>query len=501
MMLSRRNFLKVFGVSGLSFSGLATTLAKAPPGTFAPAQIGERDPIQHIINRLTFGPQPGLYDYISQIGVDEFIERQLDYESIQDNETDHRLQAFPLINEHGGDLIADMDNNRRRVLIDLIGSWLTRAIYSNRQLYERMVHFWSDHFNVYINKGPVLFLKLDDDRDHIRPNAMLSFIDVLRASAQSPAMLFYLDNALSNDFAPNENYGRELLELHTLGVNGGYTEDDVKAVSRVFTGWSITNFREPNSPPGRFIFRRVAHDSREAIVLGEVIPANSGIDAGYQVLEILAKHPSTAQFISSKLIRRFVADTPPQSLVDLCTQVYLDTGGDIKSLLREIFRSDEFWQAPPKFKRPFEYVVGLLRVLNYDVQRPRRFYETVAYLLISMGHLPFNWPAPNGYPDVGRYWMDNLLPRWNAALAAMFYDEDDTSPDYTGLVAMLQNAGVINDAEAALQFMARYMLGRELTGDELTITFEFMRGSTDDLWEQLILGTVLILASPAFQYK
>lgn len=480
-MVTRRNFLKMIGVGSLS-----TALAKAPPGAFAPVQIA--DPIHHVINRLTFGTQPGLYDYISQIGIDAYIERQLEPDSISDADTDRRLERFPLMQEYGGDLAVDLDGNYGRVRRQLFGAWMTRAQFSNRQLYERMVHFWSDHFSVYIHKGPVLFLKVDDDRDHIRPNAMLTFRDVLRASAESPAMLFYLDNALSNDFAPNENYGRELLELHTLGVSGGYTEDDVKAVSRAFTGWSITSYREPNDPPGRFIFRPVAHDNREAIVLGHTIPANSGIDAGYQVLDILAAHPSTARFISTKLVRRFVADDPPESLVNVCTQAFLDTNGDIKTLLRTIFDSDEFWNAPPKFKRPFEYVMSLLRVLDYDVERPRQFYETLTYLLSLMGHIPFSWAAPNGYPDDGRYWMDNLLPRWNSALGAMFYDEGDASPDYG---RVLQNMDV--------QSLAFYLLGRELTDDELTIVDDF--AGVGEPAERLIFAMALILASPAFQYK
>ena len=315
-----------------------------------------------------------------------------------------------------------------------------RAVYSQQQLYERMVQFFSDHFNISIRKGPGLFLKIDDDRDVIRPHAMGTFRHLLGASAHSPAMLFYLDNFNSDKNAPNENYARELLELHTMGVNGGYTEADVKEVARSFTGWSISGLREGED--AQFRFRRFIHDGDEKTVLGTAIGRFGGEQDGETVLDLLAAHPATARFISTKLVRRFVADDPPESLVTACTQTFLETEGDIRAVLRLIFMSDEFWNAPPKFKRPFEYVVSVLRALDYNVERNRRFFELAAGALEVMGQTPFTWPAPDGFPDEQSAWTGNLLMRWNVAMGAAGGELPGASAGTESLINLLEDNDV-----------------------------------------------------------
>jgi uncharacterized protein (DUF1800 family) len=461
--------------------------------------VGERDPVAHVINRLTFGITPTLYDYVSRIGVDAFIEEQLEPEVIDDSECDELLEAFPLIHQSTAELAQRYQEDRRAVIAQFLGAWITRATRSRRQLYERMVHFWSDHFYIFA-QGPAALLKIGDDRETIRPNVFGSFRDILGASAHSPAMLVFLDNAQSRGEHPNENYARELMELHTLGVDGGYTEDDVKAVARAFTGWSIVGFREANSgdETGTFRFRRRFHDSDIKTVLGHVLPAGRGIEDGEQVLDILAAHPSTARFIATKLVRRFVADQPPSALVDRCAATFTQSNGDTRAVLRTLFASEEFWNALPKFKRPFEYTISLLRALNYslagvEAQEFRPFLGA----LRAMGHVPFTWPAPNGFPDVGAYWMDNLLPRWNTAQLAVF-GTGALQPNREALASLVEaSAPASGDIYAAL---GHFFFGRDLTEAELNTIHELVADIDGSDLMKTFYGMALLLAAPAFQY-
>ena len=208
---------------------------------------------------------------------------------------------------------------------------LMRQLYSKRQLYEIMVEFWSDHFNIFIEKGNGFYLKTVDDREVIRKHALGSFRDLVWASAHSPAMMIYLDNQANEKSHPNENYARELMELHTLGVDGGYTQKDVMELARCLTGWNV----KEHFWLGDFVFKEDLHDTGEKNVLGLSIQP-SGIKEAEQVIEMLVTHPSTAKFISTKLARRFIADDPPQELIEKAAQTFLDTKGDIKSVLRVI---------------------------------------------------------------------------------------------------------------------------------------------------------------------
>jgi uncharacterized protein (DUF1800 family) len=307
---------------------------------------------------------------------------------------------------------------------DLFEAKLDRAVYGNRQLEEVLTDFWYNHFNVFLEKGADRYLVTAYERDAIRNHVLGKFEDLLRATAQSPAMLFYLDNWESmgaqspagtrRQKGLNENYGRELLELHTLGVDGGYTQKDVTEVARCFTGWTI---RQPQRV-AEFEFNPRMHDNGEKIVLGVRIPAGGGIHDGFQVLHLVAHHPSTARFISRELAIRFVADDPPASLVDRMSATFLKKDGDIRAVLETMFDSPEFWSRGAyrsKMKSPLEIVASSLRAVNADVD----FAFGLNKQLVELGEPLYRKVEPTGYSNSSQEWMNSagLLARMNFSVA------------------------------------------------------------------------------------
>jgi uncharacterized protein (DUF1800 family) len=309
---------------------------------------------------------------------------------------------------------------------DLSEGKLLRAIYSDRQLEEVLTDFWFNHFNVYLDKGADRWLTTAYERDVIRRHVLGKFRDLLEATAKSPAMLFYLDNWQSvGPDAPlarargnqrrglNENYGRELMELHTLGVDGGYTQHDVTEVARCFTGWTIDR---PNFGGG-FNFNARMHDTGEKTVLGVKIPAGGGVNDGEKVLDIVAHHPATAQFVSRKLAIRFVSDNPPQPLVDHMAKTFLDTGGDLREVMKTMFNSKEFWSQGAyrsKMKSPLEFVAGSVRALHGDVD----FAQALVNQVAQLGEPLYRKQEPTGYSNAGQEWLNSasLVARMNFAL-------------------------------------------------------------------------------------
>lgn len=543
-----------------------------PKSTAKAGKLSEDQRIVHVLNRLGFGARPGDVERVKAIGLDKYIEQQLNPDKIDDSATEAKLQnlaalrmttpelyeKYPqpgqllrALQQRGAlpqDLAAARDNrqenranpdasgnsNQRKTGESMSGemqgppsnpanpnsdssgnpmnnaeyrravyayfkennlrppqfitgelqmSRILRATYSERQLQEVMVDFWTNHFNVFANKGADRWLLISYDRDSIRPHTMGKFRDLLRATAESPAMLFYLDNfqsvspnaqqqqrpaqgqrplesrridprqlVMSNPDGSgqqqmpqqtqrprrgiNENYARELMELHTLGVDGGYTQKDVQEVARCFTGWTIFAPRGAGAAAaqltnaggrraerlrenaGKFYFNPRTHDDGEKIVLGHKIPAGGGVKDGLMVLEILAKHPSTAKFIATKLARRLVSDEPPKSLVDRVAQTYTQTDGDIREMLRTIFVSPEFNSADAyraKIKRPFELAISAVRTLGADTNGGPQFHQWIA----RMGQPLYGVQTPNGYSDVAEDWVNTgaLLERMNFALA------------------------------------------------------------------------------------
>jgi len=370
----------------------------------------------------------------------------------------------------------------RQVVTELSDQKVLRAAYSDRQLEEVMVDFWFNHFNVFAGKGLTETFLTEYERDAFRPHVLGKFRDLLEATAKSPAMLFYLDNWQSADpnaqerlmaernaraarfpfrFPPqrmpnpnqnpqrqkrglNENYGRELMELHTLGVDGGYTQQDVVNVARAFTGWTIDQPRQG----GGFRFEPRLHDMSEKLVLGHKIKAGGGQSDGEQVLDILASHPSTATFISTKLVRRFVSDTPPPALVERAAKRFHETHGDIRDVLTTILTSPEFFAADAyraKVKTPFEFVVSAVRVTDADVTEATPLVQAVR----TLGMPLYMCQPPTGYADRAEAWVNTgaLLSRMNFALQLVSGKMRGVRPGTSPASAAL--AGDVSSATAA----------------------------------------------------
>jgi uncharacterized protein (DUF1800 family) len=375
----------------------------------------------------------------------------------------------------------------QKLSAELQASRILRAVYSERQLQEVMVDFWTNHFNVFMGKGADRWLLPAYDRDTIRPNAMAKFGTLLEATAKSPAMLFYLDNfqSVSPDMRQprglqaqrprrgiNENYARELMELHTLGVDGGYTQKDVQEVARCFTGWTIFAPRGGAAAvnammgeagrrnAGTFFFNMRAHDDGEKVVLGHKIPAGGGIKDGLMVLDILAHHPSTARFIATKLVRHFVADNPPASLVTRVAATYTKTDGDIREMLRTILFSNEFNSSDAyraKIKRPFELVISAVRTLGADTNGGPGIHQWMQ----RMGEPLYGHQTPNGYSDVADAWVNTggLLERMNFGLALASNRIPGTRVNLNKLAGSLEQDNASDKAKVMDKFLGSILAG------------------------------------------
>jgi uncharacterized protein (DUF1800 family) len=389
---------------------------------------------------------------------------------------------------------------------DLKEGKVFRALYSSRQLEEALVDFWFNHFNVYENKAQDRVLLAGYERDAIRPHVLGHFKDLLLATARHPAMLYYLDNFESIspgafDIGPfagaagnmaqqlsrmarglNENYGRELMELHALGVNGGYTQQDVIAVARCFTGWTI---RQPNTNP-EFVFAGFMHDTGEKVVLGRKIAAGGGEQDGLQVIDILAHHPSTARFISRKLAQRFVADDPPQSLVDRMAQTFTKTDGDLRAVLETMFSSTEFlsegaWMA--KVKSPLEMVVSAARASGAEVTDTFTMVQRIA----DLGEPLYNKVEPNGYPATADAWLSTA-----GLLGRIHFASSLASGQVPGVKL---NAARFEGQDASS--IAKGLLGREASPETAEAIQQGLQGRQPT--PRYIAG--LILGSPDFQRR
>ena len=490
--------------------------ASAPGVLNKPARMTEDQRVAHVLSRLTFGARPGDFERVKAMGVEAFINQQLDPDALDNSALIARLKRLPtlgmatpviieqytppkpvvspspapaksvdeklplqpkLIAENSlgqspvNSSAAAMPNemqmdarkdetkisvpaseqkgvsstaalqlpkptpspkNQQMVVTELQRAKLLRAVYSERQLYEVMVDFWENHFSIFANKDDDRLLLTSFDRETIRPFAMGRFRDLLGATAHSPAMLFYLDNWRSSVPRPypakgdkpagvdggfNENYARELMELHTLGVDGGYTQQDVQEVARCFSGWTI---QKPNEQ-GLFLYRPGFHDDGEKVVLGHRILPGGGIADGERVLDILATHPATARFLAIKLARRFVSDDPPKSVIDRAAAVFLKTDGSIRETLRAIITSPEFFAATAyraKVRSPLEYVAAAMRALNAETDGDRPVLDLIG----RMGQPLYGRITPDGYADRAEQWLSSaaMVVRLNfaAALAA-----------------------------------------------------------------------------------
>ncbi len=430
-----------------------------------------------------------------------------------------------------------MNNPQAVVSDELVSGKLLRATYSERQLQEVMTDFWFNHFNVFIGKGADRYLLTSYERDVIRPNALGKFEDLLKATAQSPAMLFYLDNWLSvgpnsdvangipkkanknwrrvyNQRNPstkqakgkrnglNENYGRELMELHTLGVNGGYTQKDVTEVARVFTGWTL---KQPKQGGG-FTFEERMHEPGEKTVLGHRIKSN-GEKEGMEVLHILAHNPSTAKFVCTKLAVRFVSDTPPPALVDRMTQTFLKKDGNISEVMATMLKSPEFWSEDTyraKVKTPLEFVVSALRASGADVTDPM----PIARQLQNLGMPLYGMQPPTGYSNKADAWVNSaaLLGRMNFAMALTAGKVKGTRVDTS---RMLGTSAIPQEPTQSLATLENDLLAGEVskqTHDTIAARLEDPKVSQrklDDPARAPNIGGIagLLLGSPEFQRR
>ncbi|HYC92568.1 MAG TPA: DUF1800 domain-containing protein [Thermoanaerobaculia bacterium] len=356
-------------------AGAALLLVAASPAT-------ERQRAEHALNRLAFGARPGDVERVLRTGVDRWIAQQLHPERIDDRAVEARVARYD------GD-----EKTKREAIANAAAQRIVRAAESERQLHEVMVDFWMNHFNVFAPKRRTAFVVDDYEREAIRPRIWGRFEELLLATAKSPAMLVYLDNARSRSGALNENYARELMELHTIGVDAGYTQKDVTELARVLTGWSIDR-------DGAFRFRAALHDRGAKTVLG-VRLGGGGVEEGEQMIRFLARHPATAKHIARKLCTRLVSDTPPQDLVDRVAKRFLDTKADLRATVKAVIDSPEFWSARgAKVKSPFEYAVSAIRAAGATIDNPL----PLARELRKMGEGLYLSQSPTGYPDEAEAW-------------------------------------------------------------------------------------------------
>lgn len=379
-------------------------LPRAPGGSGAdPVSPAER----RLALRATMGATAGDLARISELGYNAWLAEQLDYESLDDSALEEVLgNALPTINMTAAQIANTYANDPGTPIFQLVTARLYRAIYSPRQLYERMVTFWIDHFHIALFGDAGYLLKPTDQREVIRRHALGNFGEMLRASAHSPAMLVYLTNDSNVAGQPNENYARELMELHTLGPDRGYTQEDVIEVARCFTGWTL---RQSGADFGQFFFDASAHDNGEKVVLGNVIPAGGGVDDGERVIDILAGHARTAKFVAESMAKFLWGYKPPSSIVNRAADVFRATDGDIKEVVKVILKRSRMRAAKPKIKRPFHLVTSAARTLGADIRGP----FAVLVKLIEAGHLPYYWSPPDGFPDSEEYWSGYVLPRFN----------------------------------------------------------------------------------------
>ncbi|MBT3314873.1 MAG: DUF1800 domain-containing protein [Anaerolineae bacterium] len=503
--LSRRDFFKTSGIFAAATALAACqpstevteqtfpTLAPVPDSSPAPLPAETLDDealLRHTLKRISFGVTPAMLAHARSIGLDAYIEEQLSPEKHDNTALEKDVSNFATLSMTPKERF-ELEKYAQPI-VELIGATLLRQWRSESQLYEVMADFWTNHFNIYLAKNPCRVLKADDDRDVIRAHTFGKFAEILSASAHSPAMLTYLDQATSTKRAPNENYARELLELHTLGVDGGYTHEDILELARVLTGWSATGFRDTFREQGQFTFRVRAHDDGQKQVMGMVVPAGERQAGGEMVLEMLASHRMTAQFISTKLARRFVADDPPASLISKLTQVFSDTEGDTKEMLRTLLKSDEFKaSAGQKIKRPLEFFISALRVTGAEIKRtPRALTEH----LRNMGQVPFSWSPPTGFPDYADWWTttSGMLNRWNFALLLTGGMVQGVELD---LKALTTDAASAQDVVDVLSIR---FLGEKLPDNARDILVDY---AAADLEKTLPEVAGLILGSPHFQMR
>ncbi len=497
MNLNRREFLRLATLvaAGATASACAPVVKQANQfGSAASAGQWVVPPINSlypILRRITYAPTLADRILAEENGIAAWIEEQLDPDAKDSFRTTLPWRNFDLVELQANELVT----RKKTIVLDQFKrATLLRRIYSGRQLYEMMVEFWTDHFNISINKGDCWFLKVVDDREVIRRHALGNFREMLHASAKSPAMLVYLDNQANIKDAPNENYARELMELHTLGVDGGYSQGDVMELARCLTGWGM----KKHFWYGDFQFDDTIHDMGRKVVLGKTIEPN-GVGEAESVIDRLALHPNTARHIALKLIRRFVTDDPEQDapqLVNAAADTFLATKGDISSALRVVLLDGlTTWEGelPAKIKRPSDFIVSALRLTDATTDARPVVYN----FLRRMGQPLFEWPTPDGPSDVAGSWANNLLPRWQFALRLA---GGNLTGAETLIPSFLEQSESLSPPQI-LQQLSEIFIGRPFSADaerDILSTFLAENLPVEGQIKLMIAG---ILASPPFQWR
>ena len=530
---------------------VALAPAAAPRGRAGEPALPPLAVVLH--NRAAFGPRPGDLAAFAALGASDgarleaWLDEQLDPAAIDDGACDARLAAsgYQTLGKSLGELwqdhfvADDLDwRDRIRPIYETTLATFLRGVYSRRQLFEVIVEFWHNHFSVYGWESVEQATWVHYDRDVIRANALGNFRQMLEAVAKSTPMLVYLDNWLSSEDGPNENYARELLELHTLGdehyfgavprgevpvdgagVQVGFVDEDVFAVTRALTGWSLDAdpWWDLESGDGGYSYRHDWHDTGPKNVLGVDLPAGRGEQDGLDVLDLLANHPATARFVAGKLCRRLLGDFPPASVVDAAAAVFTaqaGAGDQIARVVRTIIESPEFaatWGA--KVKRPFEIVVGALRAGDADFPfiEDDPDSESLDWRFYLTGHAPFSWHPPNGYPDVAGAWTGTSPRVMTWRLTNWLVDVEDENDDYR-LDATSQTPAGLRTANELVDFWIDRVFGRPLDAAVRQELVEFMAqghnpdfdlplDSDEDTRERLQSLLGLMFLSPDFLWR
>jgi uncharacterized protein (DUF1800 family) len=574
--MNRRDFLKLIGTFAATSAAAAACAPEPVPSpspthvivpidpTAAPSEPASGIPLPFVslgiiaLNRMGFGPRPGDLESFNALGATDeerlrvYVTQQLNPESIDDTDFESRYTAavFESLHKTQDELYFDHIANNQydanddaywewysKPVYELVDATFLRAVYSKKQLVEVLADFWHNHFNVYFWQDEGVPLLVSYNRDVLRAHMLGNFRQMLEAVASHPSMLYYLNQNNSSDAGPNENFARELFELHTLGAenylgvrdpntvekdaNGiaiGYVDNDIYESARAFTGWRVDDdiyeYEDGVEKTGRFIYYKPWHDRFNKLVLGRYIPADQpDMQDGRDVLDLLANHPGTARHISRKLARRFISDTPPDSVVEAAAVTFMEhrsAPDQLKRVVETILFSQEFRQTwGQKIKRPFEAAVSMMRSLNTDFTR---LPGGIPWMCSLMGQPLFERRSPDGYPDIKEAWANSmsLLYRWNFAVGIAenwMDDEDQQRVIKTDILG--QTPPEIRTAESLADFWIQRLLGRPMAEADRQAVISVMAqeyGPQEQLPEDhvayVLPGMVeVILMSPEFQWK